>query len=62
MVLALECREQPPAKKADERLMTVGLLLSRYQAARPGQTKQEPIAAAQSKAILTVLAWWPGLA
>jgi len=46
------------SKKADDRLTTIELLLARYRTSRPSATppKQEPIAAAESKAILTILA------
>lgn len=47
------------AKKADDRLATVALLLTRYQSVRPystGTPKKEPIPAGESKAILTTLA------
>jgi len=46
------------SKKADDRLTTIELLLARYRTSRPSATppKQEPIPAAESKAILTILA------
>jgi hypothetical protein len=45
------------SKNADERLLTAGLLISRYRTQRPGPApKTEPIDAAQSKLILQVLA------
>lgn len=50
------------AKDAEDRLFTAAMLLSRYNAGRPGRTKMEPIEAEQSKLILTALAeadWTP---
>jgi hypothetical protein len=45
------------SKNADERLLTAGLLISRYRTPRPGvPSKEVPIDAAQSKLILQVLA------
>jgi hypothetical protein len=44
------------AKSADDRFLTAALLVSRYRTARPGETKQEPIDAEQSKQILQALA------
>jgi hypothetical protein len=46
------------SKKAEDRLTTVALLISRYKAGRvmPEGSKMEPIAAAESKAILMTLA------
>src|SRR5262249_1180158 len=44
------------SKNADERVLTAGLLVAQYRAYKPGEPKQEPIDAEQSKLILKALA------
>jgi hypothetical protein len=44
------------AKSADDRALTAGMLVLRYNTPRPGETKREAIDADQSKLILTALA------
>jgi hypothetical protein len=50
------------AKDAEDRLFTAAMLLTRYNVAKPGWTKQVPIEAEQSKLILNAIAeadWTP---
>jgi hypothetical protein len=51
------------SKSADERALTAGMLVIRYNTAQPGQTKRESINADESKLILNALAdgdWMKG--
>jgi hypothetical protein len=43
------------SKDVEQRLQTAGLLVARYRMPKPGQLKQEPIAAEESKLILKAL-------